>query len=84
MKKKPVILCIMDGFGIRNNPHGNAIMEAKKPHLDAFFRDYSFTMINASGEYVLSGDLKGTLLVNTNKNALTNDDTYDTLVVSLI
>ena len=52
MKKKPVILCIMDGYGIRTNPHGNAILEAKKPHLDAFFSKYAFTKINASGEYV--------------------------------
>ena len=52
MKKKPVILCIMDGFGIRKNDHGNAINEAKKPNLDAFFKKYAYTEINASGEYV--------------------------------
>ena len=51
-KKKPVILCIMDGYGIRHNTHGNAVLEAKKPHLDAFFRDYAYTEINASGEFV--------------------------------
>ena len=52
MNKKPIILCIMDGFGIRENQHGNAIYEAKTPCLDAFFKNYSFTKINASGEYV--------------------------------
>lgn len=52
METKPIILCIMDGYGIRHNPHGNAIMEAKKPHLDAFFKKYAYTEINASGEYV--------------------------------
>ena len=52
MKKKPVILCIMDGYGIRHNPYGNAVMGAKKPHLDAYFKDYAYTEINASGEYV--------------------------------
>ncbi len=52
MKKKPIILCIMDGYGIRNEAHGNAIKEAKKPNLDKFFANNSFTMINASGEYV--------------------------------
>lgn len=52
MKKKPIILCIMDGFGIRKDNHGNAINKAKKPHLDAFFKDYAYTEINASGEYV--------------------------------
>jgi 2,3-bisphosphoglycerate-independent phosphoglycerate mutase len=49
---RPVILCIMDGYGIRSNPHGNAIMEAKKPNLDKYFKEYSYTEINASGEYV--------------------------------
>ena len=49
---KPVILCIMDGFGIRHENHGNTILEAKKPNLDAFFKKYSYTEINASGEYV--------------------------------
>ena len=52
MNKKPIILCIMDGFGLRESTHGNAIYEAKTPNLDAFFKDYSFTKINASGEYV--------------------------------
>ena len=52
MNKKPIILCIMDGYGIRNNPHGNCILEAKKPNLDAFFKKYAYTLINASGEYV--------------------------------
>ena len=36
--KKPVILCIMDGYGIRKNPVGNAVLEAKKPNLDAYFK----------------------------------------------
>lgn len=52
MNKKPVILCIMDGYGIRHNPHGNAVLEAKKPNLDAYFKKYAYTEINASGEYV--------------------------------
>ncbi len=52
MEKKPLILCIMDGFGIRHENKGNAIYEAKTPHLDAFFKNYSYTEINASGEYV--------------------------------
>lgn len=52
MEKKPLILCIMDGYGIRHETNGNAIYEAKKPHLDAFFKKYSYTEINASGEYV--------------------------------
>ena len=52
MKKKPVILCIMDGYGIRNSNVGNAVNAAKKPNLDAYFKKYAYTEINASGEYV--------------------------------
>ena len=53
MNKKPIILCIMDGYGIRDyHPVGNAIKEAKKPNLDRIFSRYAYTTINASGEYV--------------------------------
>ncbi|MCR4906553.1 MAG: hypothetical protein K6A33_10775, partial [Clostridiales bacterium] len=31
--KKPVVLCIMDGFGIREEADGNAIKAAKTPNL---------------------------------------------------
>jgi 2,3-bisphosphoglycerate-independent phosphoglycerate mutase len=49
---KPIILCIMDGYGIRGNAYGNAIKEAKKPNLDYFFNKYAYTTIDASGEAV--------------------------------
>ncbi len=47
--KKPVVLCIMDGFGIRNTNDGNAIYTAKTPNLDKFFGENPFTTIGASG-----------------------------------
>ena len=47
--KKPVVLCIMDGFGIRNANEGNAIHTAKTPNLDKFFAENPFTTIGASG-----------------------------------
>ncbi len=47
--KKPVVLCIMDGFGIRNVNDGNAIYTAKTPNLDKFFSENPFTTIGASG-----------------------------------
>ena len=35
MSKKPVMLCILDGFGwVPEQTHGNAIVAAKKPDLD--------------------------------------------------
>ncbi|MCI1245343.1 MAG: 2,3-bisphosphoglycerate-independent phosphoglycerate mutase [Bacilli bacterium] len=48
-KKTPVILVIMDGYGIRSATHGNAIAQAKKPNLDKYFSTHPYTEINASG-----------------------------------
>lgn len=50
--KKPIILCIMDGYGISNQLEGNCILQANKPHLDKFFNEYPTTFIKASGEAV--------------------------------
>ena len=47
--KKPVILVIMDGYGIRKETYGNAIAKAKKPNLDKYFANYPYTQIQASG-----------------------------------
>ncbi|MBR6694117.1 MAG: 2,3-bisphosphoglycerate-independent phosphoglycerate mutase [Clostridia bacterium] len=47
--KKPVVLCIMDGFGIREEQSGNAIHAAKTPNLSKFFSECPFTTIGASG-----------------------------------
>ena len=47
--KKPVVLCIMDGFGIREVNDGNAIYSAKTPNLDKLFAENPFTTIGASG-----------------------------------
>ena len=52
MNKLQVILIIMDGYGIRKETYGNAIAEAKKPHLDMLMSKYPTTLIQASGEYV--------------------------------
>ena len=47
--KKPVVLCIMDGFGIRDTDEGNAIHAANTPNLTKFFNENPFTTIGASG-----------------------------------
>ncbi|MBR2044398.1 MAG: 2,3-bisphosphoglycerate-independent phosphoglycerate mutase [Clostridia bacterium] len=47
--KKPVVLCIMDGFGIRDVKDGNAILNAKTPNLTKLFKENPFTTIGASG-----------------------------------
>ena len=46
--KKPLILIIMDGFGIAPEK-GNAIKAAKKPNLDKLFSTCPITQIGASG-----------------------------------
>lgn len=47
--KKPVVLCIMDGFGKNNSEYGNAIALAKKPNLDKMMAECPMTYIGASG-----------------------------------
>ena len=46
--KKPLILMILDGFGI-NSADGNAIKAAKRPNLDKIFSSNPITQIGASG-----------------------------------
>ena len=47
--KKPVVLCIMDGYGKNDSDYGNAIAMAKKPNLDKLMAEYPMTYIGASG-----------------------------------
>lgn len=47
--KKPVVLCIMDGFGKNPDAYGNAIAAAKTPRLDKLFSENPLTYIGASG-----------------------------------
>ena len=49
---KKVLLCIMDGVGIRENSLGNAYKNADTPVLDSLMREYPHTYLEASGEYV--------------------------------
>lgn len=47
--KKPLVLMILDGFGINNSTVGNAIYSAKTPNIDALMEKYPHTEIQASG-----------------------------------
>lgn len=49
---KPVVLVILDGYGIAPPSSGNAISLAKKPNLDKYFASYPHTELIASGESV--------------------------------
>ncbi|WP_368489851.1 2,3-bisphosphoglycerate-independent phosphoglycerate mutase [Clostridium sp. BJN0013] len=49
MEKKPVMLIILDGFGISKTDNGNAVRAAYKPNLDKYFKEYPHTELGASG-----------------------------------
>jgi 2,3-bisphosphoglycerate-independent phosphoglycerate mutase len=51
-RKKPVLLCILDGFALREETHGNAVAQAKKPNFDRYWKEFPRTTLQASGEAV--------------------------------
>lgn len=50
--RRPVVLIILDGFGINPSKQNNAVYEAPTPHLDNYFSHFPHTMLNASGHAV--------------------------------
>jgi len=51
-RPKPVVLLIIDGFGIAPAGDGNAVTRAKMPNFAKFVRNYPAMSIRASGEEV--------------------------------
>ena len=49
MSKKPVVLMVLDGYGLNENPEGNAIAMAKTPVMDELMKTCPFVKGNASG-----------------------------------
>lgn len=49
MSKKPVVLMILDGYGLNDKKEGNAVAEAKTPVMDKLMAEYPFVKGNASG-----------------------------------
>ena len=49
MSKTPTTLIIMDGFGLRDDPAGNAVASARTPNLDRLFAEKPFSRLSASG-----------------------------------
>lgn len=47
--KKPLVLCILDGFGRNDSEYGNAIKAAATPNLTKLFAENPTTYIGASG-----------------------------------
>ncbi|WP_419806931.1 2,3-bisphosphoglycerate-independent phosphoglycerate mutase [Terriglobus sp.] len=51
-RRKPLVLTILDGWGVRAETHGNAIALARKPTYDMLLREYPSTLIRASEHFV--------------------------------
>lgn len=49
MFDRPVMLMILDGFGINNNIEGNAIKQCQLPNINGLLRKYPNTVIHTSG-----------------------------------
>ena len=49
---KPVVLCILDGCGVREESDGNAFKNANKPNFDMLLNKYPHSLLQASGPYV--------------------------------
>ena len=49
MSKKPVVLMILDGYGLNENKDGNAVSMAKTPVMDKLMAECPFVRGNASG-----------------------------------
>ncbi|MFW0862239.1 MAG: 2,3-bisphosphoglycerate-independent phosphoglycerate mutase [Candidatus Komeilibacteria bacterium] len=51
-KYKPVVLAILDGWGLTKPSKGNAIAIGNTPNIDNFWDNYPHTTLQASGKYV--------------------------------
>ena len=49
---KPLVLCILDGCGVREETDGNAFANATKPTLDMLMNKYPHSVLQASGPSV--------------------------------
>lgn len=49
---KPIVLIILDGWGIAPDSPGNAVTQAKTPNMDRFWNVYPKTFLSASGKAV--------------------------------
>lgn len=50
--KKPIVLAILDGYGLREETHGNAVALAKNPIFTELWNTYPHTTLTASGQLV--------------------------------
>ncbi len=49
---KPLVLCILDGCGVRKESDGNAFLNANKPTFDKLYNEFPHSILEASGKAV--------------------------------
>ena len=49
---KPLLLCILDGVGLKDKNKGNTLNIARTPNLDKLIKEYPNSKLNASEKYV--------------------------------
>ena len=52
VKKKSIVLCILDGFGLREKERGNAVSLARTPNIDRLLKDYPNSTLTTFGKEV--------------------------------
>ena len=51
-KRKSIVLCILDGFGLREKKRGNAVLLASTPNIDRLLRNYPNSTLTTFGKDV--------------------------------
>lgn len=51
-RPRPVVLCVLDGWGYRPDPHNNAILDARTPNFDRLVATCPQGLIDASESFV--------------------------------
>ena len=49
---RPIVLVVLDGFGVSQEKRGNAVLAARKPNLEFIAKNFPFTTLQASGPAV--------------------------------
>ena len=49
---RPVVIIIRDGWGVSEQPAGNAVLAANTPNMDRYRREYPWTLLDCAGEAV--------------------------------
>ena len=52
VRRRPVVLVILDGYGVNPSKQYNAVYQAPTPNLDHYFSHYPHTLLSASGSMV--------------------------------